>query len=126
MKVVKNVDLKFIPASHEDPQNPGVFKKVLVGKNDLIKGQIMMINWAKLPVGKSFATHYHEDMEEVFIILNGKTKVKVGEKEAELERGDAVITPIKTVHEMANISTEDVYYIALGISKGEGGRSVNV
>lgn len=46
-----------------------------------------MINWAKLPIGKSFAKHYHEDMEEVFILIEGKAEILVDDKKAIIKRG---------------------------------------
>jgi mannose-6-phosphate isomerase-like protein (cupin superfamily) len=56
-----------------------IVKKVLFNKNDLIKGQIMMINWSKMAPGKSFSAHYHEDMDEVFIMIQGKAEIRIDE-----------------------------------------------
>lgn len=126
MKIVRSNLLKFIPASHEDPKSPGVWKKILLGKEDLIKGRVQMVNWSKLPVGSSFKPHYHQDMEEVFIILRGKVKITVDEEEERMEKGDVVIIPMKKVHEMKNIGNEEVEYLVLGISLEKGGKTVVV
>ncbi|MDO8639513.1 MAG: cupin domain-containing protein [bacterium] len=126
MKIIRGKDISFIPAGHEDKENPEVWKKVLFKKDELINGRVQMINWAKLPVGKTFKAHFHEDMEEVFIILNGKVKIFVGQKEEELEKGDAVLIPIRAVHKMKNISKNNVTYIAIGITYGKGGKTVLV
>lgn len=126
MTIIRGSDIDFIPASHEDPKNPGVLKKVLAKRDDLVDGRIQMINWAHLPVGKSFELHYHQDMEEVFIILSGEVEIRVGEETDNLGRGDAVIIPIKAVHQMKNISNQPVEYIAMGISTQEGGKTINV
>lgn len=126
MLIIRNKDLSYIPASHEDQSNPEVWKKVLFQKDDLIDGRIQMINWAKLPVGNSFQAHYHEDMDEIFIILNGRTKIKINDEEAELEPGDAVVTPRKQIHKMTNICEEDVLYVVIGISLQAGGKTVVV
>ena len=80
MQIVHFTDLDFIPASHEDPNDPGALKKVLLTKTDLPEGRIQMINWAQIPIGKTFAPHYHEKMVEVFIIMNGKVKAKISAK----------------------------------------------
>lgn len=124
MKIIKSKDLKFIPASHEDQANPEVWKKVLFKKEDLSEGRIQMINWAKLPPGNTFKPHYHEDMDEIFIILNGKAAIKVMDKEAILEKGDAVLIPMREVHQMTNLGKEDVYYLVIGISHGQGGKTI--
>lgn len=126
MKIIRSGQLQFIPASHEDPKAPGVLKKVLLQRDDLIDGKIRMINWAFLPVGKSFRAHYHEDMEEVFIILNGMAMIRIDKEETVLEKKDVVVVPIGKVHEMKNIGEEDVEYIVVGVSQEKGGKTVVV
>lgn len=126
MKIIKFSSMSFQPASHEDPNDPGVLKKILLKKEDLLPGDIQMINWAYLPIDKAFQSHYHESMDEVFIIVSGKAKIKIGDDEAELERGDAVIIPEGKTHVMTNTCTEPVEYIALGVSHGNNGKTVNI
>lgn len=126
MKVVRFNDLNFIPASHEDPKDPGSIKKILLKKDNLPPGRIQMINWGKLPKGKTFTPHYHEKMVEVFIILNGKVKAKIDKEEEVLEKGDMVIASEGQVHSMENISDEDVNYFAMGIVTSEGGKTITL
>ncbi len=85
-----------------------------------------MINWALLPSGKSFAPHFHEDMEEVFVITHGRVKITVGRKEADLEPGDAVVIQEGAVHRMENVGPEDAEYMVVGISREKHGRTVVV
>lgn len=125
MKITRFTDLNFIPASHEDTNDPGVFKKVLI-KDILPEGKIQMINWALLPKGKTFSPHYHEAMIEVFIIINGKVKAKVDNEEEVLEKGDLIIVTEKQVHTFENITDTDVDYLAIGLATNEGGKTVNV
>ena len=126
MKIVRFENLNFIPASHEDPKDPGALKKVLLTNTDLPQGKIQMINWAKIPKSKTFAPHFHESMIEVFIIISGKVKVKIDSEEAVLEKGDCVIAFEKQIHTMTNIGNEDVDYFALGLATSENGKSINV
>lgn len=126
MKIVRFNDLDFIPASHEDPKDPGALKKVLLKRDDIPPGRIQMINWAKIPVGKTFKPHYHEKMLEVFIIMNGKVKVKIDKEEAILEKGDMVIAKEGQVHTFENLSDEDADYIAMGIVTSEDGKTVTI
>lgn len=125
MKIIRFEDLEFIPASHENPQNPGVLKKILLKRDDLPAGRMQMINWCKLLTGKGFAPHYHESMIEVFIIMNGKVKATIDNEVKILEKGDCVIALEKQVHVFENICYEDVYYLCLGLVTAEGGKSVN-
>jgi len=126
MKIVRLQDLDFIPASHEDPKDPGALKKVLLKRGDLPEGRIQMINWSKIPVGKTFAPHYHQSMIEVFIIMSGKVKVKIDNEEAILEKGDMIIAMEKQVHTMTNIGDKDVDYFAMGVVIGKGGKTINL
>lgn len=125
MKIVRGQDLSWVPASHEDAKNPGVLKKVLFTEKDVIAGgKIQMINWARLNFGKSFIAHYHEDMDEIFIIVSGKVRIKVDKEEEVLEAGDAVLVPMKTIHKMKNIGDEDVNYLVIGVSLDKGGKTI--
>lgn len=126
MHLVRGSQIEFIPASHEDPKDPGVLKRVLATHSNLIKGQIMMVNWALLPVGKSFQAHYHEDMQEVFIILNGNVKMTVNKQDHELAKGDAIVIDPREVHKMLNTCDDDVEYIVFGVSTEAGGKTINV
>jgi mannose-6-phosphate isomerase-like protein (cupin superfamily) len=126
MKTIRSADLSFVPASHENPLAPGVWKRVLLQKADLRPGIVQMVNWASLPVGKSFAPHYHEDMQEIFVIVQGEARIAVGEETTLLRRGDAVLIDPREVHEMWNNGTEAVEYLAIGITAGTGGRTVVV
>ncbi len=119
--------IPFLPASHENKTYPGVFKKILFTHKDFLEnGHVRMINWAFLSIGSSFTAHYHEDMEEVFIITTGKVKLCVENKQFILESGDSILIPAKSVHQMINFGQKDVNYIVIGISKKGIGNTVSV
>lgn len=126
MKSVPFGSRVFQPAGHENPLSPGVVKKVLVDKQHLQPGRVQMINWANLGVGKAFARHYHEDMQEVFVIVHGEARLTVGQETVILRRGDAVVIEAGETHQMQNLGTEPVEYLAIGISRETGGRTVVV
>ena len=126
MKIIRLNKLNYEPSSHEDPKSPGALKKVMLAKDDLVPGRVQMINWAKIPARKSFAGHYHEDMEEIFIILSGKVKITVGKEKEVVERGDLVVVPASMVHIMENLTDDDVEYLAIGVSGQKGGKTVIV
>ena len=126
MHIVRSESLDFVPASHECKDSPGVLKKVLFTHHDLIKGRVQMVNWALLPEGKTFAPHYHEDMQEIFIMVNGHAELTIDGESAPLAPGDAVVVPIRCVHTMKNRGKGDVAYIVVGISTGKQGKTVVV
>jgi len=126
MHIVRGSTIDFIPASHERPEDPGVLKKVLVQAGELIEGRVQMINWALLPSGRSFQAHYHEDMQELFILIQGSATIDIEGDCAELNTGDAVFIPVAAVHTMHNTTDRDAAYIAIGITQGRGGKTVVV
>jgi len=117
-------DQAYVAAGHEDPKSPGVWKKVFFQKDDLRPGRIQMVNWARLPRGNTFAPHYHEDMQEMFVILSGETRIRVGQEEHTLRRGDAVLIDPHEIHQMWNDGRDDVEYLAIGIAGSEHGHTV--
>lgn len=126
MRIIRGSRIDFIPASHEDQRRPGVLKRVLATRDELIDGRIQMINWARLPAGSAFRAHYHEDMEETFIILSGRVEMNVNGSASQLEPGDAIVIAPREVHTMKNPTNDDVEYIVIGVSTGEGGQTVVV
>ena len=138
MKIVLASDRSFQPASHEDPRNPGVFKKILMEKYDFFDGTPQMINWAKLPAGKSFEPHYHEDMQEVFIIVSGTPLMEVflrpelsGQSDTKpirtrLNPGDVLVVDPNEVHVMINSTDDAVEYVVMGIAGNKNGKTVRM
>jgi mannose-6-phosphate isomerase-like protein (cupin superfamily) len=126
MKLIRSSDKSFIPASHENPLAPGVWKKVLFARDELQPGTVQMINWARLPAGKSFSAHYHEDMQEIFIILSGEAQMEVAGETMVLVRGDTIAIDPDEVHRMTSCGDQDVEYVVVGITGNRGGKTVVV
>jgi mannose-6-phosphate isomerase-like protein (cupin superfamily) len=126
LKVIPFAARPFVPAGHENPVSPGVLKKVLAEKADLQAGRVQMVNWASLGAGKRFARHYHEDMQEVFVLVQGEAELTVAAQTVTLRRGDAAIIDAGEVHQMRNVGPDEVAYLAIGISSQSGGRTVVV
>ena len=126
MRIFRLKEMEWVPASHEDQRSPSVWKKVLLQKADLSGGRVQMVNWCRMEPEKGFRAHYHEDMEEIFIILKGHAKILADGEETEMGKGEAVVIPPRVVHEMKNVGGEDLEYLAVGISQGKGGKTVVV
>ena len=126
MKIIRGKDKSLIPASHENPLAPGVWKKVVFQRDELQPGTVQMINWSWLPAGSSFAAHYHEDMQEIFIIVAGEAEMVVAGQTVVLGRGDTIAIDPREVHLMTNHGSEDVEYVVVGITGNQGGKTVVV
>lgn len=123
MQFIPASNSSFIPASHEDPRNPGVLKRVVATKDTFQDGHVQMLNWARLPVGSSFQPHYHEDMQEIFVLVRGSAEMRCGANTVSMKPGDAVFVDELEHHSMRNTGEIDVEYIVFGISAGRGGRT---
>jgi mannose-6-phosphate isomerase-like protein (cupin superfamily) len=126
VRIISFASHSFVPAAHDNPQSPGVLKKVLLKKGDLRSSHVQMVNWASLGIGKCFAPHYHEDMQEIFIMVQGEAKIAVDQETVILHRGDAVVIDAREVHQMENAGSETVEYLAIGIATATGGKTVVV
>lgn len=126
MKYIPKNNSEFVPASHEDPRNPGVLKRVIATAADLQSGQVQMVNWAQLPAGHSFQKHFHEDMQEVFMLLSGDVRMTVGDQTVKMAAGDTVIVDVREQHQMENTGDTQAEYIVFGVSSGKGGKTVVV
>ncbi len=126
MHIVRSRDLPYVPAAHEDPRQPGALKRVLARQHDFIDGRLQMINWAKLPAGQSFRRHYHEDMQEAFVIIRGAASMEIDGESTQLGPGDLVLVPAMTMHSMATLGDVDLEYLVIGVSCQKGGKTVVV
>jgi mannose-6-phosphate isomerase-like protein (cupin superfamily) len=115
MKIIRNITIVSEPASHEDPKNPGVLKKVLFRLGDLAAGNIQMINHATLLPKRSFNVHSHQDMQEVFLFVSGRVIMTIDNQDIEVESGDAVIVFPGEKHTMKNLRSREAEFYAIGI-----------
>lgn len=116
----------FVPASHEDPRQPGVLKRVIAVRDQFQAGHVQMLNWAVLPGGKSFQKHFHQDMQETFVLISGQVRMIVDDCEIALTAGDSVLVEPGEVHQMFNDTEQDAEYIVFGVSAGRNGQTICV
>ena len=117
MKKINQEDLEWEPATHEDPTDPGVLKKVIVKHTSVNpKSKLMMVNLCKVPVGKTHIAHSHQTMEEIFYFTEGEGEVRIGEEIESVRAGDRVIVPAIQEHKVKNTGKIELKYIGLGIA----------
>ncbi|HSX19269.1 MAG TPA: cupin domain-containing protein, partial [Candidatus Saccharimonadales bacterium] len=109
MRKINEKDLGWEPATHEDPENPGVWKKIVVKHEDVDpRSKLMMVNYCKVPVGKTHAAHSHETMEEIFYFTSGEGQVKINDEIEDVTAGDRVIVGAKGIHQIKNTGKVDL------------------
>lgn len=84
----------------------------------------MMVNWSKIPPGKSFNLHYHEDLTEIFIMIRGSVTMKVDGESFRLAIGDTVVVSPGEKQWMKNATAGVAEYIVIGIAHRESGKTV--
>jgi mannose-6-phosphate isomerase-like protein (cupin superfamily) len=57
---------------------------------------ITYVSFAKLQPSLSYESHTHSDHEEIYYIIRGKGRMKIGNEEARFRDGDVIYIPEKT------------------------------
>lgn len=55
-----------------------------------------------LPPGRKAIPHYHKISEEIYYVIDGKGRVRVGERDFEVKKGSVINIPINQVHALEN------------------------
>ncbi|MFP4006032.1 MAG: cupin domain-containing protein [Candidatus Hadarchaeia archaeon] len=90
------------------------------GFPDDFKTNLAFIHWSTLEKGATIGRHPQGNSDEVYIILNGKGKMTVDGETVELGPGDACLTQAGSHHSFKNIGDEDIEFIVVTASTGEG------
>ena len=66
-----------------------------------------------LPPGAAVKPHYHKTHEEIYYLLRGSGRMRVGEEWQDVTAGDAVYIPAGLVHSLANTGAEDIILVVV-------------
>ncbi|MGC2575587.1 MAG: cupin domain-containing protein [Candidatus Nitrosopolaris sp.] len=75
---------------------------------------ITYVSLAKLQPTLSYESHTHRDHEEIYYILSGRGRMKIGNEEAGFRDGDTIYIPEKTAHSIINDGEQMVEFLAFG------------
>ena len=70
-------------------------------------------NYIRIKKGEVTELGNHPDEEEVYIVLGGRAKLKLGDKTYEVGKGSAIYIPRSTDHQSTCISDEDYEFICV-------------
>ena len=76
-------------------------RELLAHRNSCIRQQSLAE--ARLPAGASTASHYHPLTEEIYYILEGQGRMRIGDEARDVGPGDAIAIPPGAVHTIATI-----------------------
>jgi mannose-6-phosphate isomerase-like protein (cupin superfamily) len=112
---INEADLEWEIPSHEDPNNVGTWKKVLVRHDEVDhKSKLMMVNFARVLVGRTHPEHKHPTMEEIFYFLEGEGQVVLDGKAGEIKAGDRIIVPAGVSHKIINTGKIELKFLGFG------------
>lgn len=66
---------------------------------------------ATLPPGGATEAHRHPDTEEIYYILQGRGRMRVGEAEREVGPGDGILIPPGSLHRIQNAGPEPLVFL---------------
>jgi mannose-6-phosphate isomerase-like protein (cupin superfamily) len=91
-------NLKEVPAF--TTKDGSEIRELLAPRNSCIAKQSLAE--ARIAPGSATAAHYHVETEEIYYILQGRGRMKIGEDVSEVGPGDAIAIPPGAVHTITN------------------------
>jgi mannose-6-phosphate isomerase-like protein (cupin superfamily) len=61
---------------------------------------------ATVPAGGATTAHYHRTTEELYYIVGGSGRMRLGEDERDVRRGDCIVIPPGAEHKLTNTGDE--------------------
>lgn len=82
-------------------------------------------NWAfvdhlLIPAKSSVGRHYHQGVDEVYFVINGKGRVRVNDEFADIAYGDAVPVRAGEIHSFESTAPENLEMVVYGIALEKG------
>ena len=108
--------MKFIPASEGRCFTPAGHDKTVTSR--LIYKNAVDIHVTTFPAGAGMAEEVHADFTHLFFVLSGQMEVIQGGKILKtLQAEDAVLIPAGERHEILNISSEEMTFLAMNFTE---------
>lgn len=111
MKTFKKLKINDIPV--EDAHGGSGSRKILVKPEDVTSPFLEAVVNTFLKSGGIFDWHFHQDTDEIFIVLKGKGKYSCEDEITDYKKGDVMITPANLKHkiEAKGKETSEFYFI---------------
>lgn len=75
-------------------------RELLAHRNSCIRAQSLAE--ARLPVGLHTTPHHHPRTEEIYYILEGRGRMRIGDELRDIGDGDAIAIPPGAIHQITN------------------------
>lgn len=84
-------------------------RELLAHRNSCIRNQSLAE--ARLPPGATTTPHYHPNTEEIYYILTGRGRMRIGTETADVVPGDAIAIPPGQTHQIKNTGSEALVFL---------------
>lgn len=105
------------------PAARAVFDPQRMGKCDLARGEHLFAGLNALEPGQEHEPHTHCDRDKLYVILDGRGTVTIGEETAPVESGDVAFAAAGVVHSLCNPGPQRlVSLVVMGPPPGPGSK----
>lgn len=84
-------------------------RELLAHRNSCIR--LQSLAEARLPPGGTTTAHFHPQTEEIYYIVQGQGRMRIGEETRDVGAGDAIAIPPGQEHQIANIGSEQLVFL---------------
>lgn len=99
-------------------------RELLAHRNSCIRNQSLAE--ARLPPGGKTTPHYHPQTEEIYYILVGAGRMRIGDELRDVVPGDAIAIPPGQIHQIENTGSETLLFLCCCAPAYEHGDTVLV
>lgn len=75
---------------------------------------ILWFNDNLVQPGVAIEAHEHEDIKEVYYVLQGQGEMRIGDEERPVSEGDAIYLPPRKTHTLKNTGTYPLRFVCIG------------
>lgn len=91
-------------------ERDGLVSHILLEEGDILGGELT-VTFVDVVPGSAQRPHSHTP-EQVYVVVEGRGYMQVGDEERLLERGDLVYIPSNTTHGIRNTSDQMLTYVS--------------
>ena len=119
MKHEKNqTDTLIIQAGQGRVYNCGTMTAIFKADENETAEKYSISEWWLEPNSDGPGAHQHEDIDQVFYVLEGVTSILIGDKWINADKGTFIRIPAKTIHSFANRTDKKTGFLNFDIPGG--------